>query len=144
MKLFSKRNIYLIRMVLEELIAHHLRVNLNLFPTKVRASPNQFSIKIHSRTTTLTRTNKRVIIQAVKNFSKLSIASLHHMTFCRNFTLTPYFRLWLKIIRNRHWTSNPVTHRIISSYKWSLVSRVWACKILNSARANRRFRYQAK
>jgi hypothetical protein len=69
-KLYSKKNIFQIKMDSGGPIAPHLKENWNLFPIKVKDSPNQYSIKIHSKMTISTRINRKVITLAAKSFSK--------------------------------------------------------------------------
>jgi hypothetical protein len=69
-KLFSKKNIFQTKMGLVELTALLRKESWNLFLTKVRDSPNQYSIKILSKMTTSTRINRKVIKLVAKSFSK--------------------------------------------------------------------------
>ncbi len=70
MKLFSKKSTSRIKMALEGPIARHHKESLNLFLTRVKDSLSLYSTKIHSKMTTSTRINRKVIPQLTKNSSK--------------------------------------------------------------------------
>ena len=99
-KLFSKKSIFQIKMVLAEQIVLLHKGNLNLFPIRVRDRQNQFFIKIHSMMTISTRINRKVTILTAKSFSKSNIDFPLLMIFCRSFIPTLFFQLWQKILYN--------------------------------------------
>lgn len=129
-------------MVLEEPIAHHHKGNLNLFLTRVRGSRSLYFTKIHSRTTTSTKINRKVITQTAKSSLEYNIAYLHLMIFCRTCIPILYFPLWSTIIKSRHWISNQLTHRITSNFRWSL-DRVGnlTCKTRSIAKGIKMFKF---
>ena len=139
MKLFSKKNIFQIKMDLVGLTALRLKGSLNRFPTKVKDSLNQYSIKIHSKMTISTRISRKVTTQVVKSFSRWNIGFPPLMTFCRNFIPILYYQLWLKTIKSRHWISNLLIPKTISNFRWSLgKAPILKWKTLNSAKESRK------